>query len=175
MTKLKALLAALAFATLPCMAQNPILYDNFNQRFLNQNLWYSVCAGFSVTENCATDIQEGHLHISRGLLGNSDSNGGTNGGAATVFFIGPYAINSITTDIQVRDAEAISCGTIAGSGGHADIIARFFNSGSGNVNDDVGASIVVERDSPNPKGQLSVVAGYFTNGDYSHNFWLTNI
>lgn len=68
MKKLTGLIAALAFATLPwvAQAQTQILYDDFGQNFLNQSLWYSVCGGFSVTENCATDIQDEHLHLSRG-------------------------------------------------------------------------------------------------------------
>jgi len=169
------LFLALLFATLPCMAQTPILYDNFNHKFLDQALWWSACAGFSVNQNCATDIQEGRLHLSRGLSGNSDSNSDTNGGAATAFFIGPYAINSITADILVRNIEEIPCATNTGFGGHADIIARYFNTGSGNVNDDVGATLFVGRNATDPEGQLTVMGNYFSNGDYSHVVWLTNI
>lgn len=177
MKKPRGLVAVIAFATLPCVAQaqTQVLYDNFDSKFLNQSLWYSVCGGFSVTENCATDIQDEHLHLARGLTGNSDSNSGTNGGAATAFFIGPFAINSISTDIVVRNVEEIRCTTNTGFGGHADIIARFFNSGSGSVNDDVGASLFIGRGASDPKGQLYVMGNYFTNGDYSHVVWLTNI
>ena len=67
--KPRQLLAVLLFAALSCAAQTTTLYDNFNQRFLNQSLWFSVCGGFSVTEECATDIQVGHLHLARGLTG----------------------------------------------------------------------------------------------------------
>ena len=170
------ILVALLFAAMPCVAQTKIPYDNFNRKFLDQNLWYSVCAGFSVTENCSTDIHEGHLHLSRGLMGNSDSNSDTNGGSATAFFIGPYAINSIISDILVRDVDDIPCPTNnLDFGGHADIVARFFNSGSANVNDDVGATLFIGRSASDPKGQLSVMGNYFSNGDYSHVVWLTSI
>lgn len=50
----KGFLGVLLFATLYCAAQTQTLYDNFDHRFLNQSLWYSVCAGFSVNEECAT-------------------------------------------------------------------------------------------------------------------------
>jgi len=170
------LVALLIFATLPCVAQSGTLYDNFDdEKALNQTLWWSVCGGFSVTENCSTDIQDEHLHLARGLTGNNDSNSGTNGGAATAFFIGPFAINSISTDIVVRNIQEVPCATNIGFGGHADIIARFFNAGDGTVNDDVGASISVGRAASDPKGQLSVLGSYFHNGDYSHVIWLANL
>jgi hypothetical protein len=170
----KRLLAVLLFATLPCAAQNLTLYDNFNQRFLNQSLWFSTCAGFSVTEECATDIHEGHLHLARGLTGNTDSNTGTNGGAATLFFLDPAPIKSITSDIVVRRIEELTCAANPSFGGNAGITARFFNAGGGTENDDVGASIIFGRGASMPKGQLYVVGSFFHNGDYSHMVFLGN-
>jgi|SRR5579864_4492639 len=175
MMKHKRLMAVLLFAVLPCVGQSGTLYDNFNQRFLNQALWYSVCGGFSVNESCATDIQEEHLHLARGLTGNTDSNSGTNGGSATAFFIGPFAINSIITDILVRNIEEVPCATNPGLGGHADVIARFFNAGDGTTNDDVGATLFIGRSASDPKGRLSVFGNYFHANDYSHLVWLANI
>jgi hypothetical protein len=66
MNKLRGLLPDFAFATLPWMAQAQIqiLQDNFDQKFLNQSLWYIVCGGFSLSEKCGTDIQNEHLDLS---------------------------------------------------------------------------------------------------------------
>jgi len=166
--------AAVLLASLPCAAQAVSLYDNFNQRFLNQALWFSTCGGFSVNENCATDIEVGHLHLARGLAGNTDSNTGTNGGAATVFFLNPTPIKSITSDIIVLNIDELTCAANPGFGGHADIIARFFNAGDGTESDDVGASIIFGRGASTPRGQLFVIASYFHNGDFSHTVFLGN-
>ena len=105
----KRMLAVLLFTAVSCAAQTTTLYDNFNQRFLNQALWFSVCGGFSVDEECATNIQLGHLHLERALTGNSDNDIGNNGGSATAFFINPVPIKSITADIMVLNVEEIPC------------------------------------------------------------------
>lgn len=167
--------AALLFGGLQCAAQTVTLYDNFNQRFLNQALWFSVCGGFSVTEECATDIQMEHLHLARGLTGNSDSDTGSNYGTATVFFLNPVPIKRITADIMVRNIDELPCAANPGFGGHADIIARFFNAGDGTQSDDVGATIFIGRSVSDPKGQLTVAGNYFHNNDYSHFIWLGTV
>jgi hypothetical protein len=164
----KRLFAVLLFAAVSCAAQTTTLYDNFNQRFLNPALWFSVCGGFSVNEECATDIQLGHLHLERALTGNTDTDTGNNGGSATAFFINPLPIKSITADIVVRGIEELPCAANPGFGGHADIIARFFNAGNATQDDDVGASIFFGRSASTPKGQLTVGANFFHNNDFSH-------
>lgn len=185
----KGFLAVLLFASLSCAAQTTTtLYDNFNQRFINEALWFSACGGFSVTENCATDIRfgegnsdgntgaNGQLHLARGMTGNSNSNTGTNYGTAEVFFVNPVPIKSITADITLLNAEVLTCAAnSAFSFGQAIIIARFFNAGNGTESDDVGASISVGRSAFTPEEQLDVSAGFFHNGDFSHNLFLGNI
>jgi hypothetical protein len=168
-------LLILLLAALPCVAQTTNLYDNFNQRFLNQALWFSVCGGFSVTEECSTDVRLGHLHLERGQTGNSDTNSGTNYGQATAFFLNPVPIKSITADIMVLNIDELSCAANPGFGGHAAIIARFFNAGDGTEGDDVGASIIFGRGASNPKGQLYVIGSYFHNGDFSHTVSLGTV
>lgn len=173
--KTRHLVVVMLFAAASCAAQTTTLYDNFNQRFLNQSLWFSVCAGFSVTENCATDVVAGNLHLARGMTGNNDSNVGTNGGSATAFFFNPVPIRSITTDVLVLDVDEVPCAANPSSGAtNADIIARFFNAGDGTENDDVGAMIIFGRGPANPKGQLYVFGSYFHNGDYTHTVFLGN-
>lgn len=186
--KHKGFLAVLLLASLSCAAQTTTttLYDNFNQRFINEALWFSGCFGFSVTENCATDIRfgtsdelgapEGQLHLARGMTGNSNSDTGTNYGTAEVFFRNPVPIKSITADITVLKAEILTCASnSAFTFGQAIIIARFFNAGNGTESDDVGASIAVRRSAFTPEEQLEVSAGFFHNGDFSHNLFLGNI
>ena len=185
----KGFLAALLFVSLSCAAQTTTtLYDNFNQRFINEALWFSGCFGFSVTENCATDIRfgdgnsdgdtgaNGHLHLARGMTGNSNSDTGTIYGTAEVFFLNPVPIKSITADITVLKAEVLTCpANSAFWFGQAVIIARFFNAGNGTASDDVGAAIGVQRNPFTPEGQVEVGAGFFHNGDFSHNLFLGNI
>jgi hypothetical protein len=166
--KIKGLLTVLLFAAVSCGAQTTTPYDNFSQRFLNQSLWFSVCGGFSVTENCATDVAAGTLHLARGMTGNNDTDTGTNYGQGTVFFLNPAGIKSISTDIVVLDISEVSCAANPGFGGHADIIGRFFNAGDGTENDDVGASIFIGRSASDPKGQLSIGANFFHNNDFNH-------
>lgn len=174
MKRICILLIIFGLAALGGGAQTTTLYDNFNQRFINQALWFSVCGGFSVNENCATDIQFGQLHLARGMTGNSDSDSGTNSGSATVFFLNPVPIRSITTDIIVLNIEELTCAANPGFGGHADIIARFFNAGNGTVSDDVGATIFFGRSASTPRGQLFVFGNFFHNGDFSHTVFLGN-
>jgi hypothetical protein len=173
--KHKQLLVVIFFVSLSCAAQTKTVYDNFSQRFLNQALWFSVCGSFSVTENCATDVQFGHLHLARGMTGNQDSDSGTNYGQAGVFFLNPVPIKSITTDILVRGIDELTCAANPGFGGHADIIARFFNAGDGTESDDVGASISLGRNASDPKGQLTVLGSFFHNWDFSHVIWLGTV
>src|SRR5215831_2827241 len=168
MKKHKRFLAVLLFATLPCAAQTLTLYDNFDHRFLNHSLWWSVCGGFSVNEQCATAVQDEQLHLARGLTGNTDSDTGSNGGAATAFFLNPLPIRSITTDIVVRTVKALPCAANPGfSWANVGITARFFNAGNGTESDDVGAGIILGRSPSTPKGQLYVIGSFFHNGDYS--------
>jgi hypothetical protein len=172
----KGFLGLLLFATLYCAAQTQTLYDNFDHRFLNQSLWYSVCAGFSVNEECATAVQDEKLHLARGLTGNTDSNTDSNGGTATVFFLNPVPIRSITTDMVVRAVNAIPCAANPGlSWANVGITARFFNAGDGTEADDVGAGIILGRSPSTPKGQMYVLASFFHNGDYSHTVSLGNV
>ena len=167
--RINQLLTVLLFSAALCAAQTTTtLYDNFNQRFLNQSLWFSVCGGFSVTENCATDVVAGNLHLARGMTGNNDTDTGQNYGQGTVFFLNPVGIKSIATDIFVLDISEVTCAANPDFGGHADIIARFFNAGDGTQDDDVGASIFIGRAASDPKGQLSIGANYFHGGDFSH-------
>lgn len=145
------MIVLLSFVSLSCAAQTVTLYDNFNQRFINQALWFSTCSGFSVTENCATDIRFGQLHLARGMTGNSNSDTGTIYGTAEVFFLNPVPIKSITADITVLKADVLTCAAnSAFSFGQAIIIARFFNAGNGTTSDDVGAAIAVQRSAFTP-------------------------
>jgi hypothetical protein len=173
--KARYLVLGLLFAAVCCAAQTTTLYDNFNQRFLNQSLWFSVCGGFSVTENCATDVVARNLHLARGMTGNNDTDNGQNYGSGTAFFLNPVGIKSIASDIFVLDISEVTCAANPGFGGHADIIARFFNAGDGTESDDVGASIFIGRSASDPKGQLFIGANYFHNGDFSHFIFLGNV
>lgn len=173
MTRIR-IFAVLFFETLSCAAQTSVLYDNFEHRFLNPSLWNTSCYTTSLSQECATIIQHGKLRLARRITGNTDSNTGLQFGSASAFFFNPAPIKSITTDLVVRDVEESPCVANPGFGGFAAVLARFFNAGSGDPSDDVGASLHFGRVSSDPKGQLTVLAVSFHNGNYSF-IWLGNV
>jgi hypothetical protein len=175
MKKHYGLLAMLILATLPCAAQTQTLYDDFDHRYINPTLWNTECFTFELSQECVIEIQDEHLRLARRVTGDQGSNAGFQFGSAGAQFRNPVPIKSITTDLLVRNITEAPCAANPGFGGHGDIIARFFNAGNGTQSDDVGASIAFGRGASDPKGQLSVIGGYFHNGDYSHNVWLGNV
>jgi hypothetical protein len=72
----------LLFCTLqmPCVrasASEPILYDNFTQRFLDPTKWstFGACFTFSFLE-CVREIQNGQLRLAVRNYGSTSSNNG---------------------------------------------------------------------------------------------------
>jgi hypothetical protein len=76
------------------------------------------------------------------------------------------SIKSITVDILVRAIEELPCTVNPQFGGAVHIDATFFNAGSGNASDDVGAQFGLSRASSDPKGQLLVWAQIFQGFNY---------
>ncbi|SRR6266567_1788689 len=173
--KYKGLLPVPLFASLFCAAQTTTLYDNFNRRFINPLLWNTSCYTTSLSQECATEIAAGRLRLARRITGNRDTNTGSQFGSASAFFFNPAVIKSITTDLVVQDIEESACIASPGSAGFAAINARFFNAGSGDQSDDVGASLHFGRADSDPRGQLTVLGNFFHNGSYNNFILLGNV
>jgi hypothetical protein len=171
--KQKRLLAVLLLTALSWAAQNKIPYDNFNHKFLDPSRWNSVpaCyAGAGLEMECIRTIEDGRLHLAHRTFGQRDSDTGLQVGIAQVGFVNSASIKSITADVVVRNVDEVPCAVNPAFGGNATIWGVFFNAGSGDSSDDVGAQIVVGRLASDPPGQLTLNTQIFRNGDYSIDY-----
>src|SRR5258708_39796937 len=107
---------------------------------------------------CVREIQDGQLHLAHRGFGNRDSDVGFQFGSASLYFIDPSSITSITTDLTVRSIQEVACAANPEFGSSAHIDAIFFNTGTGNANDDVGGHVAMGRFASDPAGQLTAYA-----------------
>ena len=138
---------------------NLVLYDNFDERFLSPLKWntFSACYTDNGMElECVREIRDETLHLAHKNFGNRDSNAGFQFGAANVSFVNPSGIKSIRSDLAVRDVEEANCAANPLFGPAAHIDANFFNTGTGNYNDDVGGHIGFSHGFSDPPGQIFV-------------------
>ena len=150
------------------------LYDDFNTEFLSPALWNTFCYASSVSLECVVEIQDGQLRLARRVSGQRNSDAGFQNGSTTASFSNPASIKSITTDLVVEDVRESPCATNPSFGGNAGIVGTFFNGGSGDPSEDVGAQVVFGRAFSDPRAQLTVLAQYFQNGIYT-NLALGNV
>lgn len=165
--------ASLALAqTVQQPSTNLVLYDNFEEeRFLDPSRWIpdSVCfLGFTL--ECVREIQEDRLRVAVRTYGATNSNQGTQYGPSELHFTNPVPIRSIATQFAVRRTSALGCPTNPTSHAHAIVTGRFFNSGSGNADDDVEAFLTFDHFIPDPEGVLEVQAFTHWQGQYSFVF-----
>lgn len=133
-------------------------YDNFNEKFLDPlrwNLSSSCFAGSGLEMECVREIQAGQLRLAHRNFGQQDSDAGYQFGSDTLTLANPASITNITTDLVVRDVEEVSCLANPELGAAASIDGTFFNTGTGNSNDDVGGHLAFGRVSTDPKGQIT--------------------
>ena len=166
----KQLLAVMLFAGLYAAAQTTALYDNFDKKFLNPSKWYPIAACY--TDNgteleCVREVRDEKLHLAHRNFGNRSTNMGFQFGSASVSFVNPSQIKSITTDLVVRDVAQSDCAANPLFGPAAHIDATFFNTGSGNGSDDIGGHIGF---APDPSGNVTVF-GQISQG-YNYFFFL---
>jgi len=173
----KRLLAVLMFAALPCAAQTLKLYDNFDHKFLSPARWANAfCfSGSGLELECAREIQDEHLHLAHRGFGLTNSNSGVQNGGANVAFANSATIKTIRTDLVVRSVVESPCAANPSFGGGAGIWGTFFNTGTGNPNDDAGASLGLTRFASDPPGQLNVHGQTFSPGGYSPFFSLGTV
>jgi len=173
-------IAFLLFATLlgvmteAASAQKPIPYDNFNHALLDPLKWtLPACSQANGQEmECVREIQDGQLHLAHRGFGNRDSDVGFQFGAASLYFIDPSSITSITTDLTVRSIQEVGCAANPEFGASAHIDAIFFNTGTGNSNDDVGGHIAMGRFVSDPPGQLTAYGQISQGNNYFAYFAL---
>jgi hypothetical protein len=150
-----------------------VLYDNFDERFLNPSRWaWAACyAGQGVELECVREIRDEQLHLAHRSFGLTNSNSGLQAAGAIVGFANPASIRSIRTDLVVLSVQEVPCAANPGYGGGAHFAGTFFNAGSGNASEDVGAQLVLRRSSSDPPGQLNVFGQIFQGGVYFPNLF----
>ena len=105
---------------------------------------------------CVREIQAGQLRLAHRNFGQRDSDVGFQFGSDTLTIANPASITNIVTDLTVRDVEETNCPANPQLGAAASVDGIFFNSGTGNSNDDVGGHLVFGRTFTDPKGQITV-------------------
>jgi hypothetical protein len=141
-------------------AQTATLYDNFNEQFLSPAKWNTFGACFTTNGQeleCVREIQHGKLRLAHRSFGQNDSDAGAQFGEVNVRFTNPALIKGISTDLVIQDVEEASCvanPTSFATAAHFD--GNFFNTGSGDPSDDIGAHIVFGRTFSDPPGQISI-------------------
>ncbi|HVP54396.1 MAG TPA: hypothetical protein VMU45_05310 [Candidatus Eisenbacteria bacterium] len=173
----KQLLAVLLFATLPCTAQVLTLYDNFDHKLLDLSRWpYAFCFSSDGPElECVREIKDQQLHLAHRGFGLTTSDTGQQNGGAGIGFANSETIKAVKTDLVVRSVLEVPCAANPSFGTSAGIWGTFFNSGSGDPKDDVGAQLGVTRFSSDPAGQLTVRGQTFHDGVYSDFFVLGTV
>jgi hypothetical protein len=135
------------------------VYDNFNHKFLDPlrwNLSSSCYTGDGLEMECVREIQTGQLRLAHRNFGQRDSDVGFQFGGDTLTIANPASLTTIVTDLTIRDVEEINCPANPEFGASAGIAGTFFNTGTGNSNDDVGGGLAFGRAFSDPKGQITV-------------------
>jgi hypothetical protein len=177
-------ITSLLFATALCVlstaasAQKPTPYDNFNHSLLDSSKWntYGACYTDNGQElECVREIQNAKLHMAHRNFGGRDSDAGFSFGSASASFINPASIKSITTDVTLRSIQEVPCAANHELGGAAHIDATFFNTGTGDPNDDVGGHIAFGRGASDPAGQLTAYGQISQGNNYFAYFPLGTV
>jgi hypothetical protein len=163
------LLAFLICAALPCAAQTLKLYDDFDHKFISPSKWeYALCFSSNGLEmECVREIRRERLHLTHRHFGVLADDGAQQNGSALVGFANSQNIKAIRTDVTVRSNLEIPCAANPSFGSNTGLWGTFFNVGSGDLNDDVGAALNLKRVVSDPPGQLNVIGQTFHAGIYS--------
>ena len=169
-------LSLIVFVRLPrkVHAQSPtnlVLYDTFDETFLSPAKWSlsGACFTWSVLE-CVREIQDDKLRVAVRSYGATNSNQGNAFGPSEAHFTNPTPIKRIAASLTVRQATVTGCPANPDvQTAHTVISGNFFNSGSGNSNDDVQAFLVIEHDQTQPQGQLQAIGFMHWQGQFFGN------
>ena len=153
-----------------------IVYDDFNHKWLDPTNW-AAAAPNGATSNyteacyystnvleCVREIQNGKLRLAVRSYGARNSDEGTQYGESKIIFTQPFT--SISADVVVRGTKSSNCAAnTSESWTQAMFTGRFFNSGSGDPNDDVDGHLTVASSTADP-GILNVSSFLFWQGQY---------
>jgi len=143
-------------------------YDNFHAPFLDPSRWslYGACWTWNVLE-CVREIQNNSLRLEVKSFGATNSNDGIGYGFDELHFANPAPIRRIAAQLTVRRASVDACSANAGTqAGQSLIVGTFFNSGSGDPNDDVQAFLDIEHYAGDPPGQLDALGFLYWEGQF---------
>ncbi len=156
-----------------------MLYDDFNHKWLDPTKWAAIPDGatpnykeacyFSTNVlECVREIQDGKLRLAVKSYGARDSNEGGQYGESKIIFTQPFV--SLTADVVVRSTSSRGCPTnTTDSWAQANFTGRFFNSGSGDPNDDVDAGLGFKRASLDDPRMLTAYGLMHWQGQYFGN------
>ena len=151
------------------------LYDDFNEKWLDPMKWAAMSGASSAyTEacywstnilECIREIRDGKLRLAVKSYGGTDSNDGSQYGESKIAFV--QSFSTLTADVVVRSTKSTDCSANSTySWAQAMFTGTFFNSGSGDPNDDVDAHITFAHTSLDNPGLLNVGAFLFWQGQY---------
>ncbi len=118
---MKRYLVIVSLLSAVCVAQSQPsatdhVYDQFKGQFLNGDKWLTTptCSATVFVDttaslsllDCAREIQNNQLRLMVKAYGNRLSDAGRQFGPSELYFANPNAINSITTSLRVKRAEA---------------------------------------------------------------------
>jgi len=132
-----------------------IYYDTFNGPWISPAKWLAGGPGCDQgnTLECVREIQNGHLRMEVRNVGATDSDAGLQFTGSELHFVNPEAINSIAADVTVQRFNGVACPANNTDMTRAVIGIRgvFFNTGSGDPNDDIRDSVYFMVDTNHPK------------------------
>ena len=140
-----------------------MLYDDFNSKWLNPTKWQPMYTGcWNNVLECVREIRDGKLRLEVRNFGATNSDSDIQFSESEVYFVNPNAVTSITADVTARFS-GIGCSTNDTDRTHTQVMfgGNFFNTGSGNTSDDIGAWLIVWIDTVDPTTMsVSVYWGY---------------
>jgi hypothetical protein len=150
-------------------SSNLVLYDNFDERFLNPAKWspYGAC-NWSVLE-CVREIEDEKLRLAVRVYGATNSNQDDQYGPSELHFSNPTPVRSIATELVVRRTSSLGCPantTLYNSHAHTLLQGNFFNSGSGNSADDVQGLLIFDHADSDAQGVVTVSAFMHWQGQF---------
>jgi hypothetical protein len=144
----------------------PAIYDDFSQRWLDPDRWDMLTGWISCWSHnleCVREIQNGKLRLASRTIGERGSDDGNFYSSAELLFNHDLTavLTSIQADVTVREFGGVPCPANTSDVAHTqvEIGGNFFNSGTGNPDDDVLGWLIIWVDATNPK--LMQVGNYW--------------
>ena len=135
-----------------------VLYDSFDERFLNPAKWSpSGACSWSVLE-CVREIQDEKLRLAARNYGATTSNDSVQYAPSELHFSNPTPVRTIATQFTVKHTSAMRCPAntaLYNSHAHTILQETFFNRGSGNSADDVQSLLLFDHADSDPPGLIT--------------------